>query len=133
MIKNNCHKDITISYINNLASIIMPLDPLLIYVKQCSIKESFMKAIAERPKEWIDGFTDYYSNQGYGLYNNLKGIEGVIEVHKARSDFEKEIYNLLNLTKYKIDNPEFNIELLKERINSIIKRNFENVYKLVWE
>lgn len=124
MIKNNCQKYITISYINNLANIVIPLEPLLIYVEQDSIKESFMKAISERPKGWIDGFTDYYTNQGYGLYNNLKGIEGIIEVLKARNIFEKEIYDSLNLNKCKIDNTKFNLELLKERINSIIERNF---------
>lgn len=124
MIKNNCCKDVTINYINKLASIIKPLEPLLIYVEQDSIKESFMKAISERPKEWIDGFTDYYTNQGYGLYNNLKGIEGVIEVLNVRNNFEKAIYDSLNLTKYKINNSEFNIDLLKERIDSIIEKNF---------
>lgn len=124
MIKNNCHKDITKSYINNLTNIIMKLEPLLIYVEQGCIKESFMKAIAERPKEWIEGFTDYYTKQGYGLDNNLKGIEGVIEVLKVRSNFEKEIYDSLNITKYKIDNSAFDLELLKERINSIIEKNF---------
>lgn len=124
MIKNNCQKDITKSYINNLANIIMPLEPMLIYVQQDSIQESFMKAISERPKEWIEGFTDYYTNQGYGLHNNLKGIEGVLEVLKVRNDFEKEIYDSLNLTKYKIDNSAFNHEVLKERINSIIEKNY---------
>jgi Cdc6-like AAA superfamily ATPase len=124
MIKNNCLKDINIGYINNLANIIMPLEPILIYVDQGSFKESFMKAISERPKEWINGFTDYYTNQGYGLNNNLKGIEGVIEVLRARNNLEKEIYDSLNLTKYKINNSEFNLKLLKEKINSIIERNF---------
>jgi hypothetical protein len=124
MIKNNCYKNITINYINNLANIIMPLEPLLIYVEQDSIKESFMKAISERPKEWIDGFIDYYTNQGYGLYNKLKGIEGVLEVLEARNNFEKEVYNSLNLIKYKIDNSAFNPELLNGKINTIIEENF---------
>lgn len=48
-----------------------------------------MKAISERSKEWIDGFTYYYTNQDYGLHNNLKGVEGVIEILKARNNFEK--------------------------------------------
>ncbi|WP_312811002.1 hypothetical protein [Sedimentibacter sp.] len=124
MIKNNCSKDITISYINNLANIIIPLEPILIYVEQNSIRESFMKAVSERKKEWIDGFIDYYTNQGYGLYNNLKGIEGIIEILKARNIFEKEIYDSINLAKYKIDNSKFDLELLKERITPIIDRNF---------
>ncbi len=124
MIKNNCSKDITISYINNLANIILPLEPILIYVEQNSIRESFMKAVSERTKEWMDGFTDYYTNQGYGLHNNLKGTEGIIEILEARSIFEKDIYDSINLKKYKIDNSKFNLELLKERINSIVDRNF---------
>lgn len=124
MIKNNCYKNVTISYINNLANLIMQLEPVLIYVEQSSIKYSFIKAISERPKEWIDGFTDYYLNQGYGLNKKLKGLEGIIEVLQTRNNFEKEIYNSLNLTKYKIDNSAFNLKLLKEEINLIIQKNF---------
>lgn len=124
MIKNNCSREITIEYINCLSDIIMPLKPLLIYMEQHSIRDSFMKVISERPKEWIDGFTDYYINQGYGLAKNLKGIDGVIEVLKARSELEKEIYDMLALKKYKIDNSRFNFEMLKARVNSIIEENF---------
>ncbi len=126
MIKNNCHRDITISYINNLANIIMPLEPLLIYVDQGSIKESFMKALSDRPKEWIDRFTAYYTNQGYGLHNNLHGIDGVMEVLRVRNSFEKEIYDSLNFNKYKIDNSAFKVEFLKEKINSIIEKTFNS-------
>ncbi len=122
MIKNNCHRNITRAYINNLVNIILPLEPLLIYVEQSSIKQSFMKAIDERPKQWIDGFIDYYTNQGYGKCNNLNGITGVIEILKQRNAFEKEIYDSLSFTKYKIDNSDFSLELLKERINTILMK-----------
>lgn len=124
MIKNNCHRNITRAYINNLVNIILPLEPLLIYVDQSSIKQSFMKAIDERPKQWIDGFIDYYTNQGYGKSNNLNGITGVIEILKQRNTFEKEIYDSLSFTKYKIDNSDFSLELLKERINTILMKKF---------
>ena len=68
---------VTMSYINSLAKIIVPLEPILIYVEQEDIKVSFNRVICERPKEWLEEFIDYYTNQGYGLYNNLKGLDGV--------------------------------------------------------
>ena len=65
MIRNNSPKEVTLSYINRLAQRIATLKPILIYVEQRDIKVSFNRAICERPKEWIDGFIDYYTNQGY--------------------------------------------------------------------
>lgn len=124
MIRNNCSKEITMRYINNLAEKIIPLEPILIYVEQENIKESFSRAACERPKEWLDGFTDYYTNQGYGLYNNLKGLDGIIEILKARSNLEREIYDSLKLTKYRIDNSEFNFDVLREKIKTIIEAHF---------
>ena len=85
-----------------------------------------MKVLSDRPKEWIDGFTDYYTNQGYGLHNNLHGVDGVMEILKSRNNFEKEIYDSLNLDKYKIDNSEFKLELLNGRINLIIEKTFNS-------
>lgn len=91
------------------------------------MKVSFNRAICERPKEWpkewIDVFTDFYTNQGYGLSNNLKGLEGVMKVIEARIKIEREVYDSLKLAKYKIDNTSFNIEFLKQKINSIIEVN----------
>lgn len=43
-----------------------------------------------------------------------------MEVLKERNNFEKEIYNSLNLDKCKIDNSAFKFELLKERINFVM-------------
>lgn len=121
MIRNNSSKDITMSYINRLAGKIMPLDPVLIYIEQDDINVSFNKAISERPKEWFEGFTNYYTNQGYGLSNNLKGLEGVMKIIEERIRLESDVYDSLKLAKYKINNSSFNIDLLKERINSIIE------------
>lgn len=121
MIRNNSPKEIVMSYIKSLAEIIIPLEPVLVYVEQESFPKSFNKAVAERPKEWIDGFTHYYTNQGYGLCNNLKGLNGVIEILEARIKIEREIYDSLKIIKYKIDNSEFNLDFLKESIESIIE------------
>jgi len=123
MVKNNFSKDVTMSYINSLAEKIVPLEPVLIYVEQEDIKASFNRVVCERPKEWFEGFKDYYTNQGYGLSNNLKELDGVIQVLEARSRLEHDAYDSLELVKYKVDNSTFNIDLLKKRINSIIEAN----------
>lgn len=124
MIKNNSPKDVTMSYITSLAKKIVPLEPVLIYVEQQDIKASFSKAVSERPNEWFGGFTHYYTNQGYGLANNLRGLDGVVQVLEARSKLESNVYDSLELVKYKIDNSAFNLDLIKERINSIIGVHF---------
>ena len=124
MVRNNSHKDVTMSYINSLAGKIVPLEPILIYLEQGDIKSSFNRAVCERPKEWIEGFTNYYTKQGYGLYNNLNGLDGVMKVIEVRSRLESDVYDSLELIKCKIDNSTFNLDLLKERINSIIEDRF---------
>ncbi|HEY8889198.1 MAG TPA: hypothetical protein VIM70_02915 [Clostridium sp.] len=123
MVKNNSSKDVTMSYINSLAEKIVPLKPVLIYVEQEDIKASFNRVVCERSKEWFEGFKDYYTNQGYGLSNNLKELDGVIQVLEARSRLERDAYDSLELVKYKVNNSTFNIDLLKTRINSIIEAN----------
>ena len=121
MIRNNYPKDVTMSYINSLAKQIVPLDPVLIYVEQKDIKASFNRVVCERSKEWFEGFKDYYTNQGYGLFNNLKELDGVIQVLEARRRLECDLYESLELVKYKIDNSAFNLDLLKEKVNAIIE------------
>lgn len=100
--------------------------PVLIYVDQRDIKASFSKAVRERPKEWFEGFTHYYTRQGYGLANNLSGLDGVIQVLEARRKLEIDVYDSLELAKYKIDNSAFKLDLIKERINSIVEVTFNN-------
>lgn len=120
MIKGNLSKGGSIDYVNSLENIIKPLEPVLIYVEQKSIKDSFNKAAAERPKDWFEFFKDYYINQGYGLANNLKDFEGVVRILEARKKLEDEIYDSLKIKKYKIDNTEFDAEILKERVGAVL-------------
>lgn len=52
----------------------------------------------------------------------VEGLDGVIQILEARHKLERYIYDLLNLTKYKIDNSEFNLDLLKEQSKLIIEK-----------
>jgi adenylate kinase family enzyme len=121
IIRNNSPKEVTLKYIKNLEEITQPLKPILIYVEQENVDKSFRKAVSERTEEWFNGFIDYYMNQGFGMHNKLKGLEGTIEVLKERSSLERDIFDVLKLDKYKIDNSRFDLSSLKKKINNIIE------------
>ena len=65
---------------------------------------------------------NYYTNQGYGKENKLEGLEGTLEVLKARKELESEILNELNLDIYILNNSEFNMDKHKDKLISIIKK-----------
>lgn len=123
MIKNNSAKDVTMRHIKSLEEIIVSLEPVLIYVKQEDIGKSFAKAIKERPKSWFEGFKDYYTNQGYGLYNKLTDMDGLLQILEARGSLELDVYESLEISKYVIDNSEFDLVMLKDKVNAIIENH----------
>lgn len=121
MIKYGVADDRVNNYVNQLAEIIKPLNPILIFVNQVDIQHSFLKAVKERPKEWSEGFINYYNNQGFGKKLGVKGIEGTVEVLKARNELERRIFNHLDLNKCIIDNSSFELTTCKTRIFETLK------------
>lgn len=124
MIRDGELREMTRRYIGRLADIIRPLDPLLVYVEQDCIEQSFRKAIAERPEEWIKGFETYYTGQGYGLQHNFKGIEGVIQVLKERRTVERAICESLELDCRRINNSSFDQGELEKQLHFVLSSCF---------
>jgi hypothetical protein len=120
MIKYGASQELVINYVQQLADIIEPLNPVLLYVDQHDLSRSFKKAVHERPKEWSTGFMNYYNNQGYGKIHDAQGIEGTIAVLEARKQLESFIFNALDIVKFKIDNSQFEMDSYKKRIMEII-------------
>lgn len=96
------------------------MNPLLIYIDHQDVGSTFKKAINERPKEWSDGFIDYYTNQGFGKMQGLSGVEGTIQVLQERKNIELEIFNLLKMNKRKINNSQFGLDKCKEGLREIL-------------
>jgi hypothetical protein len=126
MIKHGAKKEDVISYVIELATIVERLNPLLIYVEQNDLDHSFRKAVKERPQEWSEGFIEYYTNQGYGKKQNYKGLEGTLQVLKARRELEEEIFNRLNITKIKVDNSSYNKNYYKQVLEGILSKYFKS-------
>jgi hypothetical protein len=124
MIKYDSNKEDVISYVLELAAITERLNPLLIYVEQNDPEYSFRKAVRERPKEWSEGFIDYYTNQGYGRNQGYKGLEGTLQVLHARRELENGIFNRLKIAKKKVDNSSYNKKDYKELLAGILTGYF---------
>mgnify|MGYP001283810845 CR=1 FL=1 len=120
MIKYDAETEDVISYVLELASAAEKLNPLLIYVEQNDLDYSFRKAVDERPRQWSEGFIDYYTNQGYGKLQGHSGLEGTIQVLKARSELEQIIFNRLPIAKVKINNSSFDRDQYKRALKGII-------------
>ncbi|MFC7441058.1 hypothetical protein [Laceyella putida] len=121
MVKCGAPKEKVINYVMRLAEIIECLNPVLLYINQTDLAFSFKKAIKERPKEWSDGFIDYYTSQGYGKALGFKGLEGTLRVLEARKELEAEIYDMLQMQKRKIDNSEYVIDKYRGELVEILK------------
>lgn len=107
IIKYNASKAVVMEYVYQLATLIEPLNPILVYVNQADSERSFKKAIVERPKAWIDFFMDYYTSQGYGLAHGLSGLNGTLDVLQVRKNLEFEIMDQLAMKKFILDNSAF--------------------------
>lgn len=118
MIKHNKDKNTIKNYIHKLNDIIKPLNPILIYLNQNNFYESFNKLSTQRPREWLNYFIDYYTNQGFGLDNNLKGMKGVLEILEKRKEIELEIVQELDVKKYIINYNDYSE--ISAKITSLI-------------
>ncbi|WP_304943147.1 hypothetical protein [Vallitalea guaymasensis] len=124
MLRDNSPKEKTINYIKRLAKIIEPLNPILLYVNQKDFEMSFKKVLNERPESWLKGFIDYYTNRGFGKENEMNGIEGTIEVLRARKKLELEIFYLLKMDKWIIDNSSYDFNNTKNELMNIITKHY---------
>lgn len=112
------------AYIERLAMIIAPLQPVLVYVDQPDVERSFRKALKERPTEWADGFVSYYTEQAYGVNRSLSGVEGTIEILQARQALEHQLLEMLPFRVEIFGNENFSVEArqawLKQLLHSIV-------------
>ncbi|WP_430509203.1 hypothetical protein [Gottfriedia solisilvae] len=124
MIKYNASKEKVSQYIKSLENAIEALNPLLLYVSQDNLKFSFHKAINERPKEWFDGFVNYYVNQAFGSEHDFNGLEGTIKILEARKQLEVNILEELSLKKEAVNNSNYDLESYQSTLENLIRIYF---------
>ncbi len=109
------------AYIERLATIIAPLQPVLVYVDQPSVERSFRKALQERPTEWADGFVSYYTEQAYGMNHSLSGVGGTIAILQARQMLERQLLKTLPFRVEVFGNEDFSVEARQAWVKQLIQ------------
>lgn len=93
------------TYISEIAKIIQPLHPAVIYLKNDDIQASVEKAAQER-EGWLDAVIDYHVNGAYGKSIGVEGFDGYIRCLEERQRRELEILSHLPVTSHVIENPQ---------------------------
>ncbi len=93
----------SLDYISQIADIIRPLSPVVIYLKNDDIAECVKRASSER-EGWLEGVTDYHINGAYGKSIGAEGFEGYISCLKERQERELRILAKLPVESVVIGN-----------------------------
>ncbi|WP_312193766.1 hypothetical protein [Exiguobacterium sp.] len=109
------------AYIERIATIIAPLQPVLVYVDQTDVEKSFRKALNERPTEWADGFVSYYTEQAYGVNHSLLGVEGTIAILRERKALEHQLLKTLPFRVEVFGNEEFSVKARQAWVKQLIQ------------
>ena len=97
--------DASAEYIGEIAEIIRPLDPLVVYLRTEELRASILRAVPERGEEWLNGVIDYHCGGAYGRARGLKGFDGYIAALEERQRRELEILRALELESLVLDDP----------------------------
>ena len=90
------------AYIAEIAEIIKPLDPLIVYIDCPDIRASVDRVLDERGEGWLNAVTDYHVSQGYGKRNGLSGYDGYLECLAERKRRELDILRSLGIEYFTV-------------------------------
>lgn len=88
------------AYISEIAEIIRPLHPIVIYIDRPDVKASIDRVLAERGTDWLNAVIHYHTAQGFGKANGLSGYEGYIKCLEERKIRESRILQSLAIAHH---------------------------------
>jgi hypothetical protein len=89
-----------------LARLIEPLHPVLIYLKVGDVRETLDRVAQTRPQAWVDFLIFYFTQQGYGKARGLRGFDGVVQFYEMRQAVELDFLKRLAWPHLLIDNSD---------------------------
>jgi hypothetical protein len=95
-------------YIQAVATIARPLNPLLIYLYQRDVEEALRVICAERGEAWVKYQVDWKLQAPYSRRRGLVGLEGLIALYKNYRQLTDRLYAGLDLAKLAIENSDHN-------------------------
>ena len=95
MMRFGMSEDESRRYISDIAAIIAPLHPVVIYIDEPGAKAAIDGVLDERGDGWLNAVIDYHTAQGYGEAHGLRGYEGYIACLEERRERELRILRSL--------------------------------------
>lgn len=103
--KHNLQED-AVGQVHDLADIIRPLNPVVVYLAPADVRATLEQARRERPQRWADRVGEYFSEQAWGRVHGVRGYEGIIRFHELRQALDLEILASIGLETYILEAPE---------------------------
>ena len=103
----------------NLAKVIAPLNPFVLYFWQEDVEEAVRMVCAERGPEWIDYQVNWKLAAPYCVRKGFAGLDGLISLYREYRQLTDDLFSELPLTKLAIENsrrdwPTYNRQILRE-------------------
>lgn len=102
MMRFGLEESVSQKYISEIAEIIKPMNPKILYISQPDVKHTIDHVLEERDRAWLEAVIDYHTSQGYGKKHHLSGYEGYIECLIERKKRELRILETLDIDTYVI-------------------------------
>lgn len=118
--KHNLPVAVANQMIFELAEVIKPLHPRLIYLEPANIRQTFEKSARERPPEWLAYVIQYITGQAWGQANAEHGFEGMVHFYEHRRDVEKALLPRLGLPFLWVDQADETWQTTHEKIYTFI-------------
>lgn len=109
----------SLDYISEIAEIIRPLNPAVIYLKNDDISENVKKAAGERGG-WLESVIDYHVNGAYGKSIGAQGFDGYISCLEERQKRELRILSQLSAESLVVENAHRNWDAAYEKIKEYL-------------
>lgn len=104
MMRFNLSEEQSFEHIQNIAGIIAPMEPAVIYLKSGDIGGNIRAAAEERPG-WLEGVIKYHEGGAYGRSIGASGFEGYIACLEERQRRELSILERLDLNRLVLEGP----------------------------
>lgn len=108
--------------IKQIAAIIAPLNPIIIYYQQSDIKQTLQRVIDKRSEQWINFFTWYCAEQEFGKAHHVSGIDAIHTFLEIRKEIELEVLEEIPLKSYVINNSNYNWDKAYEQISKLVEK-----------
>lgn len=111
MLRFGMEEEASRQYIAEIAEIIRPLNPVIIYIDLPDVKATVDNIVEERGQDWLRFVIDYHVSQGYGKQNGLHGYDGYIRCLEERKSREFRILHGLDIQSYTVTRDVLNDNL----------------------